>query len=95
MEMEQLGNHICFSKEQLSSINRMNVKKKKKEIVVSEKENEWIRVPLNILCCPKCKSDLELNDKKLECKVCNVFYKIEQNGVPVLLTSQAKKLIPA
>jgi len=49
---------------------------------------------LDILCCPKCKGELELKEEtisngeilsgKLVCKSCKTEYKIEE-GIPIML----------
>lgn len=45
---------------------------------------------LKILCCPKCKGDLEYNEKKdvLICKKCELVYKIEED-IPIMLVEEA------
>ena len=55
---------------------------------------------LKILCCPICKNDLEIENKKEEkdeiingvlfCKKCNTNYTIE-DGIPNLLPKKDKK----
>ncbi len=41
---------------------------------------------LEILCCPKCKSDLVYNEKKstLTCTSCKTVYEVK-DGIPILL----------
>ena len=48
---------------------------------------------LDILACPKCKGDLELDNKRpgLICRGCSLIYEIK-DGYPVLLIGEAKNL---
>lgn len=57
----------------------------KKQIIDSEL--------LEILACPKCKGDLELDEKNegLICYACKLFYPI-RDGIPIMLIDEAKKL---
>ena len=45
---------------------------------------------LDILCCPKCKYDLECieKDQKLICHKCKLSYDIE-DGIPIMLVDKA------
>ena len=45
---------------------------------------------LKILCCPKCKGDIVLNDKGdgLVCNACMVIYPI-RDDIPVMLIEEA------
>lgn len=45
---------------------------------------------LEVLCCPKCKGDLEYEKRKniLICKSCKLAYKIEDD-IPVMLVEEA------
>ncbi len=45
---------------------------------------------LEVLCCPKCKKDLEYRKEKniLVCRSCKLVYKIE-DGVPIMLVEEA------
>lgn len=45
---------------------------------------------LKILCCPKCKRDLEYNKKRdvLICKKCELVYRIEED-IPIMLVEEA------
>lgn len=45
---------------------------------------------LKILCCPKCKGDLELLDKEegLKCAACAVVYPVREE-IPVMLIDEA------
>ncbi|GAG94592.1 unnamed protein product [marine sediment metagenome] len=45
----------------------------------------------DILCCPKCKGDLEERDEKLICIKCDLGYPIK-NDIPIMLIDQAEKL---
>lgn len=49
---------------------------------------------LEILACPKCKGDLNLNGKKegLICNTCQLEYPI-RDGIPVMLVEEAKKVV--
>ena len=48
---------------------------------------------LDILACPKCKSNLRLSANKnvLICDSCRVFYEIK-DGIPVLLIDSGKPI---
>ncbi len=46
---------------------------------------------LDIICCPKCKGDLELKDNYLICYNCKLMYEIVED-IPVLLIDKAKPL---
>jgi len=58
----------------------------KKEVIASEL--------LEILACPKCKGDIELDEKNsvLICRKCEVFYRIE-DGIPIMLIDEAHPLV--
>lgn len=58
----------------------------KKEVIAPEL--------LEILACPKCKGDIELDEKNsvLICRKCGVFYRIE-NGIPIMLIDEAHPLV--
>jgi uncharacterized protein len=47
---------------------------------------------LEILACPKCKSEVELGDGKIVCKnpACGLKYPI-RGGIPVMLIDEAEK----
>lgn len=47
---------------------------------------------LNILACPKCKSEVELKDNKIVCKNsgCGLKYPI-RDGIPIMLIDEAEK----
>lgn len=47
---------------------------------------------LKILCCPKCKGDIKIDESKrhLLCKQCNLLYPIK-DGIPVMLIEEAQK----
>jgi len=48
---------------------------------------------LDILACPKCKGDLEYDEKnqKLLCRKCNLAYLIKDD-IPVMLIDEAEKI---
>ncbi|OQX56132.1 MAG: tetraacyldisaccharide 4'-kinase [Candidatus Cloacimonas sp. 4484_209] len=48
---------------------------------------------LDILACPKCKGDLEYDEKnqKLICNRCKLAYPI-RDGIPVMLIEEAEKI---
>jgi uncharacterized protein YbaR (Trm112 family) len=48
---------------------------------------------LEILACPKCKGDLEMNSSQdgLVCKTCKLLYRIEDD-IPIMLIDEAVKL---
>ncbi len=48
---------------------------------------------LDILACPKCKGDLEYDEKnqKLICQKCKLAYPIK-NDIPVMLIDEAEKI---
>ncbi len=50
---------------------------------------------LDILCCPKCKGDIRLNDSKdgLVCEACRLVYPIKDD-IPVMLVDEALPLDP-
>lgn len=45
---------------------------------------------LEILACPKCKSEIELDREKkgLVCRKCKLLYRIE-DGIPIMLVDEA------
>lgn len=45
---------------------------------------------LEILACPKCKGDLDLNQEKegLVCPACKLLYPVRE-GIPVMLVEEA------
>jgi uncharacterized protein len=45
---------------------------------------------LDILCCPKCKGDIELTAEGdgLVCKTCNLLYPIKDD-IPIMLIDEA------
>lgn len=48
---------------------------------------------LDILACPKCKGDIQLDEQKkgLVCKNCKLLYHIKED-IPVMLIEEAEKL---
>lgn len=48
---------------------------------------------LDILACPQCKGDIELNQNEdgLICKACRLLYPIK-DGIPVMLIDEAEKI---
>ena len=46
---------------------------------------------LEILACPKCKGDLDLNQEKvgLSCPACQLLYPV-RDGIPVMLIEEAE-----
>lgn len=48
---------------------------------------------LDIIACPKCKGELEYDDKKdiLICRKDKIFYEV-RNNIPILLIDKAKPL---
>jgi hypothetical protein len=48
---------------------------------------------LEILVCPKCKGDIQLNEKKdgLVCNACRLVYEI-RDDIPIMLIDEAKPL---
>ncbi len=46
---------------------------------------------LEILACPKCKGDLDLNQEKegLVCPACQLLYPV-RDGIPVMLIEEAE-----
>ena len=48
---------------------------------------------LDILVCPKCKGEIQLNETKdgLECHACRLLYEIKED-IPIMLIDEAKKL---
>lgn len=45
---------------------------------------------LDILCCPKCRGDLQYNadENRLLCKHCGTVYPVK-DGIPIMLTEEA------
>jgi uncharacterized protein len=45
-----------------------------------------------ILCCPKCKGDLEFKEEeqKIICQTCRLIYQI-RDDIPVMLIDEAEK----
>ena len=45
---------------------------------------------LDILCCPKCKGDIRLNEKQdgLVCETCKLMYPIKDD-IPIMLIDEA------
>jgi len=45
---------------------------------------------LDILCCPKCKGDLDYSAKQntLRCKQCGTVYPVK-DGIPIMLVDEA------
>jgi uncharacterized protein YbaR (Trm112 family) len=50
---------------------------------------------LEILACPKCKGDIELNETQngLICHSCRLLYEIKDD-IPIMLIEEAKPLDP-
>ncbi len=48
---------------------------------------------LEILVCPKCKGEIQLNDKEdgLVCNICKLVYEI-RDDIPIMLIDEAKPL---
>ena len=48
---------------------------------------------LEILVCPKCKGEINLNTNKdgLECPACRLLYEIKED-IPIMLIDEAKPL---
>ena len=48
---------------------------------------------LEILACPKCKGDLDLNQEKegLACPSCRLLYPV-RDGIPVMLIEEAEAI---
>ncbi len=48
---------------------------------------------LDILACPKCKGDLEYDEKRdiLICRKENIYYEVK-NNIPILLIDKAKPI---
>lgn len=45
---------------------------------------------LDILACPDCKGDVELQDNRIVCKTCGKKYPIKE-GIPVMLIDEAEE----
>lgn len=69
-----------------------NMKSKSTKGEKTQETEEKIIDPelLEILACPKCKGDIELdrNRKGLVCNKCRLLYKIE-DGIPIMLIDEA------
>jgi len=50
---------------------------------------------LEILCCPKCKGDIRLNEPEdgLICDVCKLMYPIKDD-IPIMLIDEAVNIKP-
>ena len=48
---------------------------------------------LDILACPKCKGDLDYDEKAqtLTCRACHLRYRIEDD-IPIMLIDEAEKI---
>lgn len=48
---------------------------------------------LDILVCPKCKGEIQLNDQEdgLVCDACKLLYEIKED-IPIMLIDEAKSL---
>jgi len=48
---------------------------------------------LEILCCPKCKGDIRLNENEdgLICDVCRLMYPVKDD-IPIMLVDEAIKI---
>ena len=48
---------------------------------------------LDILCCPKCKGDLDYNVEQstLRCKKCGAVYQVK-NDIPIMIVDDATRL---
>ena len=48
---------------------------------------------LNILACPKCKGDLQLNEAQtaLDCSACKLRYPVKDD-IPIMLIDEAEKI---
>ncbi|MGC8720282.1 MAG: Trm112 family protein [Thermodesulforhabdaceae bacterium] len=48
---------------------------------------------LEILACPKCKGEIQLDEKnqRIICRSCRIFYEI-RDGIPIMLIDEAKPL---
>lgn len=49
---------------------------------------------LDILACPKCKDNVELDDsgKYLLCHRCQLKYPINEQGIPIMLIDRAEQM---
>ena len=45
---------------------------------------------LEILACPVCKSDIQLQDERIVCTQCGRKYPIK-DGIPIMLVDEAQK----
>lgn len=67
----------------------------KKETHKKEKEKKEViaKELLEILACPKCKGDIELDESHsvLICRRCAIFYRIE-DGIPIMLIDEARPI---
>lgn len=45
---------------------------------------------LEILACPSCKGDVELDNQKIVCKKCGLKYPVK-DGIPIMLIDEAEK----
>ena len=45
---------------------------------------------LEILACPACKSDVQMQDDKIVCTQCGLRYPIK-DGIPIMLIDEAEK----
>ncbi len=50
---------------------------------------------LEILVCPKCKGEIQLNETKdgLVCNACKLLYEIKED-IPIMLIDEAKPVVP-
>ncbi|MFH1283604.1 MAG: Trm112 family protein [bacterium] len=45
---------------------------------------------LDVLCCPKCKGDVNYKQDKIICRKCKIFYPVK-NDIPVMLIEEAEE----
>ncbi|MCD6361280.1 MAG: Trm112 family protein [Armatimonadetes bacterium] len=45
---------------------------------------------LEILVCPDCKGEVELEGERLVCRKCGLRYPV-RNGIPIMLVEEAEK----
>ncbi len=45
---------------------------------------------LEILACPKCRSEVELKEEKIVCTKCGLKFPIK-GGIPIMLIEEAEK----
>lgn len=55
-------------------------------------DNNFLKVPIEILACPICKNVVRYENKKIICDHCEGWYVVQDNGVPILIADRMTKI---